>query len=89
VNWKKVEFLKFDGDFWQPVLFTLSLLAVFRDQELPFSQAGKPAREQEWPECSLFPPVPKCCFEVTNKSKYGLRGDFIGKDYCKVGKGNL
>lgn len=89
MNWKKVEFLKFDGDFWQPVLFTVSLLAVFSDQESPFWQAGEPAREQEWPLSAPFSLLCPCCLEVTNKSKYGLKRDVIGKDYCKVGEGNL
>lgn len=38
---------------------------------------------------SLCPPVPECCFEVTNKNKHSLKRGFIGKAYCKEGKGNL
>lgn len=82
-----VEFLQFDETFWQPVLFTVSLLALFRELgvTIPAGQGGCPGAR---PAITgpLFPPVSMCCFEVT-KTNAGLRRGFIQKDDCRTGEG--
>lgn len=41
-----VGFLKFDRNFWQTVLFTISLLALFRELGDIFQQSREAAREK-------------------------------------------
>lgn len=49
-----VGFFKFDRDFGQPVLFTVSLLAVFRGPGVAISEALEAAQEQDRPARAPF-----------------------------------
>lgn len=86
-----VEFLKFDRDFWQPVLFTVSLQALFRKPGVATlaGPGGCPGARPAM-QCPFPPAVPMCCFEVT-KLNPDLRkgGSLFERIAARWGKGML
>lgn len=80
-----VESFKFDGNFWQPVLFAISLLALFRELGVIFQQAREASREKNAKSYHpLVTPLPRvllggCKYKHLDLGKEG----FIPKDYHK------